>query len=341
MKKIFISYHNADQSLFEELLQQLSPLEKSGLIAIENSQNVDLGADIKTAVAAQFEQAHIILILLSADLLSSDLSISYEIPLAMDLHKNGKAKVVSLLGRACLWEDTPLANAHILPENQVPITSKKHWDSPDEPYLQIAKKVKKWVEMDYTPAEIEKIKAALQDALYTAADATQFELFYRHRDAQFFLPEHQCRLAWLYQNGLGCVADIEKAFHYYELSAKQGYSLAEGSLGWLYEHGLGVQVDYEKALHYYEKAAKKGAAISQNNLGRMYYSGKFVPQNYELAKYWYEKAAAQGYNYAQANLAYLYLHGIGVEKNEQEAIRLYKLAAEQGNTVAIKYLAEH
>lgn len=340
MKKLFISYHTDDQSLYDELTQQLKPLQKSGLISIANNQDVGAGQEVQTAISEQIQQSDIILLLLSSDLLNADSVTNFEIPLVMQLHETGKTKVFPLIARPCLWEDTALAVCTPLPENRVPITSKTHWDSIDEPYMHIAKKIKDWLESSVGKQDESAIIAALKTAFDTRTDALDFPLFFQNKDKHFFLPQYHHRLAWHYDTGKGCNADYELAILHYEKATKQGYHYAFNNLGLMYENGKGVQVDYEKAFSFYKEGSIRGNTSAQTNLGRMYYNGHFVPKDYALAKEWYEKAAAQGSQYAQSNLAYLYLHGLGTEVNKKEALRLYQLSAAQGNEYAIKVVAE-
>lgn len=341
MKKLFISYHTDDQILYDELTQQLKPLQKAGLITISNNQNIAAGQEIQTAISEYIQQSDLILLLLSSDLLNADSVTNFEIPLAMQLHETGKTKVIPLIARPCLWEETALVACSPLPENRVPITSKTHWDSSDEPYLHIAKKIKDWLEKTEGKQDENAIIATLKQIFnHQEADAAHFPLFFKNKDKDFFLPEYHHRLAWHYEKGKGCNVDYELAIFHYEKATKQGYHYAFLNLGIMYENGKGTQVDYEKAFFLYEEGAIRGNISAQNNLGRMYNNGHFVPKDYVLAKEWYEKAAMQGSQYAQSNLAYLYLKGLGTVVNKKEALNWYKKAAAQGNAVAIKAIEQ-
>ena len=61
------------------------------------------------------------------------------------------------------------------------------------------------------------------------------------------MPDAQCNLGSLYEDGDGVEQDYDKAKHYYELAADQGYADAQCNLGVLYEDGHGIEQDYEKA----------------------------------------------------------------------------------------------
>jgi TPR repeat protein len=144
----------------------------------------------------------------------------------------------------------------------------------------------------------------------------------------------QYNLGNLYCNGLGVTQDYAKARHFYELAAEQGNAFAQFNLGSLYDHGEGVTEDYAKARHFYQLAAEQGNAFAQINLGNLYHQGQGVTQDYAKARHFYELAAEQGNALAQTNLGILYDQGLGVTQDYAKARHFYELAAQQGNTWA-------
>ena len=64
----------------------------------------------------------------------------------------------------------------------------------------------------------------------------------------------QFTLAWMYFNGIGVEKDEEKAFEWYEKSAKLNYIPAQLALAEMYSNGIGVEKDEEKASEWYEKS---------------------------------------------------------------------------------------
>ena len=79
---------------------------------------------------------------------------------------------------------------------------------------------------------------------------------------------------------------------------------AQYGLGILYEKGLPeakISQDESQAFHWYSLSAQNGYAPSQNNLGFLYYTGRGTPKSEAEALRWYEKAAQQGNAMAQYN----------------------------------------
>jgi uncharacterized protein len=120
----------------------------------------------------------------------------------------------------------------------------------------------------------------------------------------------------------------EKAVHFYQLAADQGYSDAQLSLDRCFKHfllsaqvgnpvaqfnvaccyskGIGIEPSHEKAFQFYKLAAQQGHAAAQYNLGAFHEKGIGTEQSYEKAVYFYQIAAKQGHPLAQFNLGLSY-----------------------------------
>ncbi len=97
-------------------------------------------------------------------------------------------------------------------------------------------------------------------------------------------PEAQFRLAIMYQNGLGMVANAEKAAGYMRAAAEQGHPLAQHGLGFMYMQGECLAKDSAQAVHWLRLAADQGLAGSLTTLAMMYQHGDGVPQDLEEAR---------------------------------------------------------
>ena len=128
-------------------------------------------------------------------------------------------------------------------------------------------------------------------------------------------------LAGMYSNGIGVEKDEEKAFEWYEKSAKQNFAPAQLALAEKYFYGRGVEKDEEKAFEWCEKSAKQNFAPAQFYLAWMYSNGIGVEKDEEKAFEWCEKSAKQNFAFAQKNLAEMYSNGRGVEKDEEKAFK--------------------
>jgi hypothetical protein len=106
-------------------------------------------------------------------------------------------------------------------------------------------------------------------------------------------------IAVCYEYGLGCIKNEKKAFEYYLLAAKCGFSIAQAFIGYLYMSGdasneMGISRDITEALKYFSLAAAQGHAAGQINLGICYEYGIGLKTNPKEAVKFYQLAASQG-----------------------------------------------
>ena len=146
-------------------------------------------------------------------------------------------------------------------------------------------------------------------------------------------------LGYCYGEGLGVEKDAEKALHYYYKAAEQDETAAIYNLGYCFEEGLGVARDPKRAFSYYQRAANLGNCYAQNSLGYCYEDGVGVDKDTIMAFFWYNKSAHRGYPWAQCNLGYCYQNGIGVPKDERKGAEWYYKAALQNHGRAQHNLA--
>lgn len=183
--------------------------------------------------------------------------------------------------------------------------------------------------------------------------------------------EAQLKLAFLYERGLGGVADNEAAAHWYNLAAEQGQPIAQFLLGQMYQLGrIGKEPDYDMARKWYQQAhakypaasvalgfmfdtvfdnyaqatenyqlaAQAKDAIGLYDLGLIYQDGKGVPVDAVKAHDYMQQSANLGYSKAMTQLANLYFNGINKARDEQQALSWYKKAAAMGDSAALYQL---
>ena len=136
-------------------------------------------------------------------------------------------------------------------------------------------------------------------------------------------------LGQLYQSGLMKKKDkspsreknMEKALHYYKLSAKQGNADGQFKLGYMYR-----KHNTAEALYFYRLSAEQGHPEAQRELGRIYEKGVVVARNLKEAVHWYRLAAKKGDVWAQFELAYIYDRA----QNYERAVYWYGVCIAQG-----------
>lgn len=123
---------------------------------------------------------------------------------------------------------------------------------------------------------------------------------------------------------------FQKAHAHLQKLALTKHPKALTLLGLLYEYGVGCEKNVEKALQCYEAAAESGLAEAQYELGRLRLSGEASVHDPIKAAKALTAAADSGMASAQHLLGTMYLHGKGVNKNEPEAAKWLRRSALQG-----------
>src|SRR6266567_1284766 len=92
--ELFYSYAPEDQAFRAELEKHLTMLKRQKLIIGWHPHQVTAGTDIAEETMRHLNRAQLILLLISADFLSSDYCYGTEIQHAMQRHERGEARVI-------------------------------------------------------------------------------------------------------------------------------------------------------------------------------------------------------------------------------------------------------
>jgi hypothetical protein len=133
---IFLSYSHRDEALRDQLASHLKVLNRQGIITEWHDLEIRAGSIWRSEISEYFDNADIILLLISSDYLASDYVFDIEMKRAITRHEAGEAVVIPIILRACDWSSTPFSKLQVFPKNGKPITS---WQDIDEAFLDIAK----------------------------------------------------------------------------------------------------------------------------------------------------------------------------------------------------------
>ncbi len=106
--RIFIAYARKDNEAREKLREQLSALERRGHFQIFWDGLILPGERWDTRLKDELHRADIFLLLVSEAFLDSDYVHEVELPKALQLRAEGKAEVLPVILRRCLWQHTEL-----------------------------------------------------------------------------------------------------------------------------------------------------------------------------------------------------------------------------------------
>lgn len=139
MASVFFSYSHKDETLRDQLETHLALLKNEGLIDAWHDRRIVVGDEIDGAILGQLEAADVILLLVSADFLSSSYCFSREMLRAMERHDSGEARVIPIILRHCDWHSAPFGKLLAAPQDGRPITA---WPDRDEAFTDVARKIR-------------------------------------------------------------------------------------------------------------------------------------------------------------------------------------------------------
>ena len=168
-------------------------------------------------------------------------------------------------------------------------------------------------------------------------------------------PRAQYNLAYYYEKGRGCKADVKKAFEWYEKAIVSGYGPAAFTLGFYYEEGNGITVkDAASAYKYYKIGADLGDRNAMSALADCYLNGRGTA--YDIDKgLSIHKALAEdetdgwesfrigSYYCHGADLYYSYINRKFPDKSlldPVEGMKWFRKSAQQNNPDAMNYIGE-
>lgn len=137
--ELFYCYAHEDQSLRDELNKHLTGLYRSKLIVSWYDGMIVPGAAWEQEIETHLNSAHIILLLVSPDFISSEYCYSKEMHRAIQRHKNHEARVIPILLRPVYWQDTPFSDLQMLPTGAKPV---RRWDDKDAAFEDVTQGIR-------------------------------------------------------------------------------------------------------------------------------------------------------------------------------------------------------
>lgn len=111
---VFIVSAAEDEAFCAELIKHLVPLEQAGIVEVRHAGHVKVGEDEKKSLFLEIDRAHIMVLLVSADLWASE-SARAQAERALKRHHASEASVLSVRIRSGVSEDTPIRGMKVLP----------------------------------------------------------------------------------------------------------------------------------------------------------------------------------------------------------------------------------
>jgi tetratricopeptide (TPR) repeat protein len=159
---IYYSYAPSDKKFRDMLEKHLSSLQRQGIIDSWHEGKIVAGSEREAVLKEYLDLSDIILLLISADFISSDYCYSTEMEQALQRHRRGEAHVIPILLRPTSTQGLPFAILQFLPTDGKPIT---HYKDRDDAFVQIIEAILTIIEemgtrLPSEPAPIERAHAS-------------------------------------------------------------------------------------------------------------------------------------------------------------------------------------
>jgi len=132
--EVFFSYAHRDETLRDELVKHLSPLQHQGVITAWHDRKITAGTEWAGAIDVHLQSAQIILLLVSADFMASAYCYDVEMQRAMARHEAKEARVIPVILRPVVWQGAPFGKLQALPTGGNPITT---WSNQDTAFVNV------------------------------------------------------------------------------------------------------------------------------------------------------------------------------------------------------------
>ena len=143
MIKVFVSYSHQDEDTWKQLRNHLASMERKGIIKIWFDRKIIPGQPLDQEIKRNLAEAKIVLLLVSANFISSDYCHDVEMKYAMEQHEKGSLRVVPVIVSACDWKTTQFGNLLAVPTDGKPITS---WENLNDALFDSVEQLKRVIE---------------------------------------------------------------------------------------------------------------------------------------------------------------------------------------------------
>lgn len=125
-----------DEVWQNELEKHLSALKRQGHISVWHKHSLLAGTEWKAESDVHLNNADVILLLVSPDFLASEYCFSIVMQRALARHRAGEARVIPIILRPSLWEQTPLGGLTVLPTGGEAVAQ---WSNRDKAFCNVAR----------------------------------------------------------------------------------------------------------------------------------------------------------------------------------------------------------
>ena len=143
MVTLVFSYSHKDSDFRDELEVHLAALKRQGVIDTWHDRRIGAGREFDEEIRRNFDQADIILLLISPYFIASDYCYDIEMKRAMERHEQGVARVIPVILEPCDWQKLPFGKLIATPTDGKPISK---FPNKHDGFLEVTRAIRKAAE---------------------------------------------------------------------------------------------------------------------------------------------------------------------------------------------------
>ena len=227
MNKIFISYSHKDEEWKDRLVDHLKTLEVERRVSVWDDRRITPGSKWNQEVERALNEASAVVLLISADFLSSHFIMNVEMPRLLERRAREGLRIIPLIVRACAWEKVDwLKVLQAGPKDAKPLAQFSEPEI-DSILTNFALEIKNLFN------QTKQQETASMKISISKLPTTGQHLFGRERElarlAEAWEDEGTCLVTLIAWGGVGKTALVN---HWLNLMAKDNYRAAEKVYGW-------------------------------------------------------------------------------------------------------------
>jgi len=124
MDTVFISYSHKDEAWKDRVMTHLGVLEKAGHLKLWNDRDITVGSDWYSRIETELNRARVVVMLITANFLTSDFIQGEEVPRILQRRKNEGILVVPVIVKPCAWKAVDwLSAVQLFPKDGIPLST--------------------------------------------------------------------------------------------------------------------------------------------------------------------------------------------------------------------------
>ncbi len=100
---VFISYSHKDEIWKDRLVTHLGVLQEQGLLGIWEDRQIEGGGDWLPEIEKAIESAHVAILMISANFLTSKFILGKEVPDLLKRKEKDNLRIIPLIVKPCAW----------------------------------------------------------------------------------------------------------------------------------------------------------------------------------------------------------------------------------------------